>query len=43
VKMSGSEQVLTVGYYWDGPKTGVAKFNGEPHAYECIFDDRLDE
>ena len=43
MKMSGSEQVLTVGYYWDGPKTGVAKFNGEPHAYECIFDDRLDE
>ncbi|HLE54298.1 MAG TPA: hypothetical protein VI999_03540 [Thermoplasmata archaeon] len=30
-------------YYWDGPKTGVATFKGEPHAYECVFDDRLDD
>ena len=41
--MPGSEQVLTVETYWDGPKTGVATFKGEAHAYECVFDDRLDE
>jgi len=41
--MPGPEQVLTVEYYWDGPKTGVATFKGEPHVYECVFDDRLDE
>ncbi len=41
--MPDPQQVLTVEYYWDGPKTGVATFKGEPHAYECAFDDRLDE
>ncbi len=41
--MPGPEQVLTVEYYWDGPKTGVARFKREPHVYECVFDDRLDE
>ncbi len=41
--MPGPEKVLTVHDYWDGPKSGVANFNGRPHAYECVFDDRLDE
>lgn len=41
--MPSSERVFTVGYYWDGPRTGVAAFKREPHAYECVFDDRLDE
>jgi len=42
-RMSGSERVFTVGYYWDGPRTGGAELKGEPHAYECVLDDPLDE
>lgn len=40
--MSESDRVFTVYYYWDQPRTGVADFKGEPHAFECVFDDRLD-
>ena len=29
--------------YWDGPRGGVADFNGVPHAYRCIFDERKND
>ena len=31
--------MFTVDEYYDGPRTGVANFRGEPHFYECIFEE----
>lgn len=36
----GYELVFTVDEYYDGPRTGVANFRGEPHFYDCIFDEK---
>jgi|SRR5579863_2306415 len=36
----GYELVFTVDEYYDGPRTGVANFHGEPHFYDCIFDEK---
>ena len=36
---SGFEEVFTVTDYYDGPRGGIANFNGKPHLYECIFGD----
>ena len=33
----GFEEVFTVTDYYDGPRGGIANFNGEPHLYDCIF------
>jgi hypothetical protein len=33
------EQVFTVTDYYDGPRKGIANFLGEPHFYDCIFDE----
>jgi hypothetical protein len=33
------ERVYTVLDYYDGPRKGVADFEGQPHLYECIFDE----
>ena len=38
----GYERVHTVLDYYDGPRKGVADFEGQPHLYECIFDDAND-
>lgn len=35
----GYERVYTVLDYYDGPRKGVADFRGQPHLYECIFDE----
>ena len=35
----GYEEVFTVTDYYDGPRQGVANFKGEPHFYDCIFDE----
>jgi hypothetical protein len=35
----GYEKVFTVTDYYDGPRQGVANFKGEPHFYDCIFDE----
>ena len=35
----GFEEVFTVTDYYDGPRSGVANFNGKPHFYESIFRD----
>ena len=37
------ENVYTVTDYYDGPRRGVADFNGTPHAYTSVFDDSEDE
>ena len=35
----GYEEVFTVTEYYDGPRQGLANFKGEPHFYDCIFDE----
>jgi len=37
------ETVFTVHDYWDGPRVGVANFKGEPHYFQCIFDETVDD
>lgn len=37
--MKVAEPVYAVVDYWDGPRHGVADFAGEPHAFQCVFDD----
>jgi hypothetical protein len=39
----GYEEVFTVVDYYDGPRKGVANFRGQPHFYDCIFDDAKGE
>ena len=39
----GYELVFTVTEYYDGPRQGIANFEGEPHFYDCVFDDALDD
>jgi hypothetical protein len=39
----GYEAVFTVTDYHDGPRKGIANFQGQPHFYECIFDDAKDD
>lgn len=33
----GYEKVFTVMDYYDGPRQGIANFNGSPYFYDCIF------
>jgi hypothetical protein len=40
---SGYEVVHTVTDYWDGPREGVANYEGRPHYYKCLFDEQADE
>src|SRR5690349_12683020 len=35
----GFEEVFTVTDYYDGPRQGIANFNGKPHFYDCVFDE----
>ena len=37
--MPGYEEVFTITEYYDGPRQGIANFNGQPHFYDCIFSD----
>jgi hypothetical protein len=39
----GHDVVLAVDEYHDGPRRGVANFRGEPHFFECVFDEGRDE
>jgi hypothetical protein len=39
----GYELVFTVADYYDGPRQGVANYRGEPHFYDCVFDQEEDE
>jgi hypothetical protein len=36
-------RVLTVNDYYDGPRLGVAEFNGVPHIYEAEYDHSSEE
>ncbi len=36
---TGYDNVYTVTDYYDGPRAGVANFDGQPHYYECQFDE----
>ncbi len=38
---AGYDKVYTVTDYYDGPRAGVADWNGQPHSYECQFDEVL--
>jgi hypothetical protein len=40
---TGYEAVFTVSDYHDGPRGGVANFQGTPHFYECVFDAKSDD
>jgi hypothetical protein len=33
----GFEEVFTVTDYYDGPRQGVANYQGLPHFYDCFF------
>jgi len=35
----GYEYVHTVTDYYDGPRKGIANYQGRPHLYECVFDE----
>jgi hypothetical protein len=35
----GFEEVFTVTDYYDGPRQGIANFKGNPHFYDCVFDE----
>lgn len=37
--MNNFEKVHTMTGYYDGPRSGIADFEGTPHVYESIFDD----
>jgi hypothetical protein len=39
----GYELVFTVADYYDGPRQGVANCQGQPHFYDCVFDQKEDE
>lgn len=41
--VSGYETVFTVTDYYDGPRKGLANYQGKPHFYECVFDENRDE
>lgn len=35
--------VYTIVDYWDGPRSGVAQFQGRPHLYQSVFDELADD
>ncbi len=39
---AGYDKVYTVTDYYDGPRAGVTNFNGQPHYYECQFNESQD-
>jgi hypothetical protein len=39
VLKAGYERVHTVTDFYDGPRRGIADFEGRPHLYECEWDD----
>jgi hypothetical protein len=40
---SDYEIVFTVTEYYDGPRKGMANYQGKPHFYECVFDENQDD
>lgn len=43
VKARGMEKVIKSTDWWDGPKQGLAYYNGQVCIYERVFDDELDD
>lgn len=41
--VSGHETVFTVTDYYDGPRKGLANYQGKPHFYDCVFDENQNE
>jgi len=37
------DRVITINDYYDGPRLGIAEFDGIPHIYEAEFDHSNDE
>jgi len=37
------ERIHTVSDFYDGPRSGIADYCGEPHYYECEWDNDLDD
>ena len=37
------ERVIAVWNWYDGPRTGVADYDGRPHHFSCEFDEQEDE
>jgi hypothetical protein len=37
------ELVHTIMDYYDGPRSGIADYEGSPHFYYCIFDEHKDD
>jgi hypothetical protein len=37
----GYERVFAVTDYHDGPRKGIANYQGEPHFYECLLNKNL--
>jgi hypothetical protein len=42
IRGAALDKVYTVTDYYDGPRAGVAEFRGQPHYYECQFDETSD-
>src|SRR6266446_6248990 len=40
---SSYDVVFTVSNYWDGPREGIANYEGQPHYYRCVFNENKDE
>ena len=40
---TGYETVHTISDFYDGPRSGVADFNGKAHFYQCVFDKAIDD
>ena len=40
---SGYEKEYTTINYWDGPREGIADFEGQPHLYKSEWDDKADD
>ncbi|HEY4922241.1 MAG TPA: hypothetical protein VII40_19220 [Xanthobacteraceae bacterium] len=36
-------RIHTISDYYDGPRSGIADFDGKPHCYECEFDHAADD
>ncbi len=37
------DRVLTVNEYYDGPRLGIAEFNGDPHVYQAEHDHNTED
>lgn len=38
-----TEKVYSIWDYHDGPRSGIANYDGSPHFFSCIFDEGVDE